>query len=344
MRRFRYLANLLVPALAAYGLVVGGPATWLAPVTVFIVIVALEIAIRPVGDGPAEDGAATATSWIYETQVLISVPVQVALLLLTFHKISIGAFEGPWLVGAVVSTGLGCGGIGINVGHELGHRRSRFHQLCAKVLLGTSLYAHFFIEHNRGHHVRVATPDDPASARRGESVYAFWWRSVTDGLRSAWDLEKVRLAKLGSGPFTARNELLRLLAVQAAALGAVGAVFGLGAVAAWIVAATIGILLLETVNYVEHYGLQREPTDKGWAPVRPHHSWNSDHPVGRILLFELTRHSDHHAHPTRTYAELRSFPDAPQLPTGYPGMILLALLPPLFRLIMDRRLDSLVRA
>lgn len=343
MRRLRYLLNLSIPALAAAGIYVGGPASWAAPVLVFVVVVAAELLLRP-DPSPPLQAEGEGGDWLFDAQVLLSLPVQVGIVLLLLWRVSSGALHGVDLAGAIVSAGLGCGGLGINVGHELGHRRSKGHQLAAKILLGTSLYAHFFVEHNRGHHVRVATADDPASARRGEWLYAFWWRSVSEGLRSAFELERVRLERSGHGAWSLRNEVLRLIGAEGLAVAAALVFFGPAATAAWVLAALFGALLLETVNYVEHYGLSRERTERGWAPVRPHHSWNSDHPLGRVLLFELTRHSDHHAHPGRSYPKLRSFPDAPQLPTGYPGMILLALIPPLFLSVMDRRLATLGRS
>jgi alkane 1-monooxygenase len=342
MTPWTYLLNLTIPTLAIAGVALGGPATFLAPVAVFVVVVLLEIVLRPRPGAPAlQDDGGEAALRPYDAVILLSVPVQVGLVLLLLWQASRGAFEGPWLLGAVLSVGLGCGGLGINVGHELGHRRSAFHRAMAKVLLSTSLYAHFYIEHNRGHHSRVATPDDPASARRGEWLYAFWARSIVDGACSAWRLEAHRLRARGQRVLSLRNECLRLWLVQGMLVVAAALVFGPFAAALWCLAALGGVLLLETVNYVEHYGLQRAATERGWEAVRPEHSWNSDHPLGRVLLFELTRHSDHHAHPTRPYPQLRSFPEAPQLPTGYPGMILLALCPPLFFAVMDRRVDAL---
>jgi alkane 1-monooxygenase len=201
---------------------------------------------------------------------------------------------------------------------------------------------HFFIEHNFGHHMRVATEDDPATSQRGDWLYARWVRSIVGGLRSAWAIESKRVTRAGHSPLSLHNEVLRFFLIEAAALAAVAIVLSPLAAVAWMGAALIGVLTLETVNYVEHYGLRRELNAKGLPErVQPHHSWNSNHSLGRVLLFNLTRHSDHHANPRRPYPVLRHFDNAPQLPTGYPGMMLLSAFPPLFHAVMHRELDRI---
>jgi len=229
------------------------------------------------------------------------------------------------------------------VAHELGHRTKRWERDLSRALLLTSLYMHFIIEHNRGHHRRVATPDDPASARHGETVYGFWVRSIVYSWLSAWEIEVDRLRKAGERPFGVKNEMIHALVWQGALLLAIVLLFGPEAAVAFVGAALIGILLLETVNYIEHYGLRRVMNAAGtYGRVQHVHSWNSDHLVGRIMLFELTRHSDHHWKASKKYQALQGLEDAPQLPTGYPGMMLLSLAPPLFFGVMHPRLDALV--
>ena len=187
----------------------------------------------------------------------------------------------------------------------------------------------------------VATEDDPASARRGEWLYSFWLRSVFGGWVSAWRLEADRLRRRGQSALSWGNEVLRWQLAQVVGLTALGVALGPVLVGRFVVAAVVGILLLETVNYLEHYGLRRGRRPDGrLEPVRPMHSWNYNGVLGRLLLFELTRHSDHHAHPKRAYAALRHFDESPQLPAGYPGMILMALVPPLFFALMDPRLPD----
>ncbi len=242
------------------------------------------------------------------------------------------------LIGLTLSVGIIVGAVGINVAHELGHRNSRSEQLLAKIMLLPALYQHFFVEHNRGHHKHVATERDPATARFGESVYAFWLRSVTGSWRSAWSLERERLEKTGVSVWTWQNEMVRFSVVQVLWLTGIFAFFGWPGLLAALSIAVIGILLLETINYIEHYGLQRRLLASGRPePVTPAHSWNSDHELGRIFLYELTRHSDHHFKATRKYQILRHTDQSPQLPFGYPTSVLLALVPPLWFALMNPR-------
>ena len=208
-------------------------------------------------------------------------------------------------------------------------------------MLLPALYQHFFVEHNRGHHKNVATDLDPASARKGDWVFGFWLRSLWGGWRGAWALERERLHKIGKPNWSIENMMLRFSVYQTLWLSAVYAVFGWNGLLGAMAIAVVGFLLLETVNYLEHYGLRRQLLPSGhYEPVSPAHSWNSDHEVGRILLYELTRHSDHHFKSTRKYQVLRHIDESPQLPFGYPTSVLLSLVPPLWFAIMDKRLTQ----
>ncbi len=341
MHPSKYLLILIVPALTMAGLWLGGWWTAMAPVFVFGLIPLLELRVRGEHVNPDADAEAERkTNRLYDWLLYLMVPVQYAVVATLVFQVARGAF-GDWeLAGAIFSTGICCGGLGINVAHELGHRINRFEQFLAKMLLLSSLYMHFFIEHNRGHHTHVATDEDPASARRGETVYAFWFRSTIGGFLSAWRMEWKLQSRRGRLPWGVANEMVRFVLIQTALVAAIGVFVGPKAMGAFVAAAVIGFLLLETVNYIEHYGLRRDKRERGYERVLPAHSWNSDHPIGRLLLFELTRHSDHHAHPKRPYPLLRSFPGAPQLPTGYPGMMVLSLVPPLFFAVMHPRLPQ----
>jgi alkane 1-monooxygenase len=200
----------------------------------------------------------------------------------------------------------------------------------------TTWYMHFAIEHVRGHHVHVATSQDPATAPLHTNFYSFWLRTVPAQWRSAWRLEARRLQKHGQGVYSLRNEMLWFVLIQAAFTGLIGWCFGLLGVVGFLGSCVFAFSLLEAVNYLEHYGLERAIDQRGRAErVSPEHSWNSDHVVSRMFLFELSRHSDHHATASRKYQVLRSFQESPQLPTGYPGMVVLALIPPLWFAIMD---------
>ena len=229
------------------------------------------------------------------------------------------------MAGLMFSMGICCGVLGINAAHELGHRKSGFERILSRILLMTSLYWQFYVEHNRGHHKHVATPEDSESAFRGESLPRFWIRALGLAFRNAWKLDPA--------------EMMVGTIVQSSLVFAIYLRFGSEATWSFVGSAGIGALLLQSVNYIEHYGLSRKRIDGGaYEKVLPRHSWNSSHPLSRYVLFELSRHSDHHAHATRKYPLLRHFDDAPQMPTGYPGMILLALIPPLWFRYMDRKL------
>lgn len=245
------------------------------------------------------------------------------------------------LVGRISAAGLMCGVAGINVAHELGHRSSKFDQFLAQWLLLSSFYQHFFIEHNKGHHRYVATPEDPSSARYREWIFTFWGRAVYMGYRSAWKIQLLELRVDGKSFFSINNLMLKFQIVQLVWAICVILLFPLHVAWAYFAAALMGILLLETVNYIEHYGLRREKrTANVYEKTRPWHSWNSNHILGRLLLFELSRHSDHHYAPQRKYQILKHHENAPQMPTGYPGMMLLSLLPPLFFAVMDRTAEK----
>lgn len=249
----------------------------------------------------------------------------------------VGSDELGWvaLAGLTWSVGI-LSGVGINTAHELGHKRPEHEKRLAKIALAPVAYGHFFVEHNKGHHRRVATPEDPASARMGESFWRFLPRTVIGSLRSAWEIERTRLARKGKGPWTWENENLQAWSLTVVLFGGLTLAFGWPVLPFLIAQAALGASLLEAVNYVEHYGLRRQKREDGrYERCRPEHSWNNNHVVTNVLLYHLQRHSDHHAHPTRRYQALRHFDDAPELPTGYAGMIVLAYLTPLWYRVMD---------
>ncbi|CAM2009433.1 alkane 1-monooxygenase [Acanthopleuribacter pedis] len=247
-----------------------------------------------------------------------------------------------WVIGlAALAAGMVTGSLGITLAHELGHRNNKFEQFMAKMLLAPVCYLHFIIEHNHGHHANVATPKDPATARFGESLYVFVVRSIFGSYQHAWGLEQRRLSRKKLAFWSHHNAMIGyslcpiLLGFAAWLLG------GFPGLLYFYLQALVAVILLEMVNYIEHYGLQRRLLADGrYEKVGPRHSWNADHWLTNRFLFHLQRHSDHHANPTRRYQTLRHFDESPQLPTGYAGMILLAMIPPLWRRVMD----PLVRA
>jgi alkane 1-monooxygenase len=230
------------------------------------------------------------------------------------------------------------GGVAINTAHELGHKNVKAERSLARIALAQTGYGHFYVEHNRGHHNRVATPEDPASSRLGETFWAFLPRTVVGSARSAWRIEARRLRGRGERVWSIHNDVLNSWALTVVLFGTLTAVFGWAILPFLVVQAVFGFSLLEVVNYLEHYGLLRQQDANGrYERCNPQHSWNSNHVASNVILYQLERHSDHHAHPTRRYQALRHFEESPQLPSGYGLMLGLAYVPPLWRAVMDRR-------
>ncbi len=243
----------------------------------------------------------------------------------------------PMIALYALAVGVYTGGLGITVAHELAHKRGLFPRFTANALLCTVWYQHFYVEHVRGHHMNVATPDDPASARRGESSFRFLARTYVHSYLHALKIESKRIGKTWSP----RNQILQGFAAQVALTVLVAGFLGPKAFAFFLAQSFIAFTLLELVNYVEHYGLSRRPLENGrYEKVTHLHSWNSSHWFSNALLFNLQRHSDHHAAAHLPFTSLRHFDDSPQLPSGYPGMLMLSAIPPLWFLVMDPKVDE----
>jgi len=342
-KRYYWLLGLVVPLLpfmAWHHVAMTGWSVfwWIGPLASFGLVPFVDYAIGKDASNPPE----SAVGWLesdrfYRWCVYLFVPLQLASLVFACWMWAYGDLSAFDKLGLAFTVAM-VAGISINTAHELGHKRSAHERWLSKLALAQTGYGHFFVEHNRGHHVRVATPEDPASARLGESFWAFLPRTVFGSFRSAIELERARLARAGRGFFSPRNELLNAWAFSAALFGGLVAVFGIG-IAPWLaVQAVVGFSLLEVVNYIEHYGLLRRQTADGRIErCRPEHSWNSNDIASNLFLYHLQRHSDHHANPTRRFQALRHFDGLPELPSGYAGMILLAYLPPLWRRVMDPR-------
>lgn len=337
-----YLMAYLSLLIAVLGLVFNGWFTWMLLVYAFAIVPLFELFL-PASESnlKVEEEKIHRKNKVYDWMIYLIVPGQWILVILFLISIQqkLAVYE---LIGKIITLGIACGVFGINVGHELGHRSKKYEQWMAKILLLSSQYMHFFIEHNRGHHKNVGTEKDPATSRYGEWVYTFWFRSMILGYISAWKLEFQRLKKKKLPKFHWSNEMILYTMVQAGLLFLIYVFFDLRTTLFFSTSAFIGILLLETVNYIEHYGLKRQKNENGtFNKVLPVHSWNSNHPLGRGILFELSRHSDHHYLASRKYQILRHFDESPQLPTGYPGMIVLSLLPLLWFWVMNPKVNEL---
>jgi alkane 1-monooxygenase len=246
----------------------------------------------------------------------------------------------------VMTTAIVCGlsnGFAINTAHELGHKyKSPMSKQLAKVALAVPFYGHFTVEHNRGHHKWVATPEDPASSRLGESIYQFASREIWAAFTRGLELEKTRLSRQKKSFWNLDNQILHSYALSLVMQGSIVWFVGWIMLPFLVVHNLFAWLQLTSANYIEHYGLLREKTKRGrYEPCKPHHSWNSNHILSNLTLFNLERHSDHHANPTRSYQSLRDFPDIPRLPNGYFGMYLLSYFPKLWFNAMDQRVLDL---
>lgn len=349
-KRYLWLLGLVVPSLgfAAWGHVelTGLSLFWyLGPIVVFITVPAIDLIVGLDRSNPPDDVIeALENDKYYRWITYLFLPIQYAALIWACWMFTEPSWAPAMSVVDKVGLALTIGtiaGIGINTAHELGHKKESHERWLAKIALAQSFYGHFYIEHNRGHHVRVATPEDPASSRVGESFYAFWPRTVSGSLKSAWNLEKPRFARKGKSHWSIKNDVLNAWLMSVVLWGALLAVFGIGILPFLVIQAIVGFSLLEVVNYLEHYGMLRQRTGPDgtgrYERVQPSHSWNSNNIATNVLLYHLQRHSDHHANPTRRYQTLRDFEESPVLPTGYAGLIILALVPPLWFRLMDKR-------
>jgi Fatty acid desaturase. len=343
-KRYAWLLGIIVPLapFMAWGAVAltGFGGFWLlGPVLFFVGFPLLDIAFGLDASNPPD----SVLKWLeqdryYRWCTYVFIPIQYAGLILACWLWSSGDLSTLDSIGLALTVGV-VAGIAINTAHELGHKRASSERWLSRVALAQTGYGHFFIEHNRGHHVRVATPEDPASSRLGESFWAFLPRTVAGSLRSAWGIEAARLDRLGKSHWSLRNDILGAWAMTVVLFGALAIVFGPVVLPYLLIQAVVGFSLLEVVNYLEHYGLLRGKREDGrYERCLAEHSWNSNNVASNVLLYHLQRHSDHHANPTRRYQALRHVEEAPQLPTGYAGMILLAWIPPLWRRVMDPRL------
>ena len=334
-----------LPLTILVGYLAGGVFTFLTPVYVFGLIPILDFLIGIDRTNPPPGQASKDLEQVigYRLLTWACCPVQVAVVVWGAYVVALTPLSLLEKLGLTLSIGISSGAMGITVAHELAHRvNNRLEPFLARIMLCTCLYMHWSIEHVVGHHRTVATPADPATARLGESYYRFWPRTVFGGFNSAWEFEVQRILKKGRRTWSRHNRVAVYLVWQGALLAGFAWLFGMLGLLYFIIQSVIAVSLLEVVNYVEHYGLLRNQTTGGnYEPIRPQHSWNSSNWLTNRFLFNLQRHSDHHYKPGLRYQALRHFDESPQLPTGYAGMLLLALVPPLWYRVMDRWVRNL---
>ena len=342
-RPLKYATPLLVFGLSINAFLQTGWQIFLPLILVWILIPLVELIMPPDEKNlSAAEEELAKDDRAYDFWIYLILPMQFVALFLFIDGFKQTNLSASDIIGRISVMGLLCGSFGINVGHELGHRNKKYEQAMAKMLLLSSLYMHFFIEHNKGHHKRVSTPEDPSSARFNEPLYRFYLRTVIGAYRSAWEISSAELKKKSLPFLHWKNEMLMFQVIQLAFVTGILLLFGWLTTLYFLAAAVMGFLMLETVNYIEHYGLQRRKTGpSSYERALPIHSWNSNHVLGRIVLFELSRHSDHHYLASRKYQVLRHHDDAPQMPTGYPGMMILSLIPPLWFRVMNHRVEDI---
>ena len=342
MKDLKYLLAYTVPVSAYLSFESTGIWTYSAVLYAFIVLPVLDVLAGESATNLDKDTAVEKNRlWIFDAMLYANVPIVFGLMAFFFVQVQTHTYETFEVVGLLLSAGILLATNGINVAHELGHRAPLHERLMSKLLYMPCLYMHFFIEHNFGHHMNVATPEDGATARYNQTVYGFWFTSVTKQYLNAWRLQAQLLKRQKLSFLSPKNDMFWYHLIQPGYLGAVWLVFSFETMLFAAGAGVIAFLFLESINYIEHYGLLRHKLDSGrYERVQPHHSWNSNSHIGRIVLYELTRHSDHHFKSAKKYQVLNSHEESPTLPLGYPASILLSLVPPLWFYVMNPRVPA----
>lgn len=343
MKALKYFSILILPLVVYISFTNKGWLTHLPAFVFFGLVPFLEFFIKPNKNNfSKEEEKIEKENKFYTYLLYLTLPIQFVFLILFFFAIQEPNLSNLETFGRVFGMGIMCGVLGINVGHELGHRNNRFDEFIGEILLLTSLNTHFLPYHNGGHHFNVGTPKDAATARKNEILFFFWIRSHFSSYIEAWKLENKRMKQTGRSCFHHQNRMVIYTFCNLILLSSIYFFFGQFVLLAFFGAAVSGIILLETVNYIEHYGLLRKQNESGrYERVKRNHSWNSDHQVGQVLLFNLSRHSDHHYNGSKHYQLLKSVPESPQMPTGYPGMMLLSFFPPLWFWVMNKKIKNL---
>lgn len=349
LKKLRFFYAFEVPALVLLGFYLGGWWNFLALGFAFILLPIVDQWIGINTENVDEkEVKVIGEAFYYRFVTYVWVYVQLAMVIWGVYVVSTGALH-TWYewIGFLLSFSLVTGGIGITVAHELGHKKSSLERFYSKLLLMTVSYMHFYIEHNRGHHVQVATPEDPATSRKNENFYAFWIRSVIIGYVHAWHLEIEGLKRKGLSAFCVKNQMIWFGLLPILLCGVLTYLFSPANTINWDIPifffsqSVLAFTLLELVNYVEHYGIVRKKLSDGrYERVNPLHSWNSSHQISNFFLFQLQRHSDHHANAIKRYQVLNHYDQSPQLPFGYPTMIIIALVPPLWFHMMNPILNE----
>lgn len=332
MKDLKYLFAYTVPISTLVSFSSFGLGTYSAVMYAFVILPILDIVLGKDNSNLSTEKSETKNiNKIFDWMLYVNLPVVYCIMLYGFFKIYNNDYSTFEMIGICLSGGILLATNGINVAHELCHRKKYFERAIGKALFLPCLYMHFYIEHNFGHHVNVGTPEDGATAKYKQNVYSFWITSVSKQYIDAWK-KQIKLLKMKKARFlSVKNDMLWYHLFQPAYLLLILAFFSFDVFLFALLSGIVSFLFLECINYIEHYGLRRFKTESGrYERVQAHHSWNSNHNIGRIVLYELTRHSDHHFKASKKYQILDCHDEAPQLPFGYPASILLSLVPPLW--------------
>lgn len=332
MKDLKYLFAYTVPISTLVSFSSSGFGTYSAVMYAFVILPILDIVLGKDNSNLSTEKSETKNvNKIFDWMLYVNLPVVYCIMLYGFFKIYNNDYSTFEMIGICLSGGILLATNGINVAHELCHRKKYFERAIGKALFLPCLYMHFYIEHNFGHHVNVGTPEDGATAKYKQNVYSFWITSVSKQYIDAWK-KQIKLLKMKKARFlSVKNDMLWYHLFQPAYLLLILAFFSSNVFLFALLSGIVSFLFLECINYIEHYGLRRFKTESGrYERVQAHHSWNSNHNIGRIVLYELTRHSDHHFKASKKYQILDCHDEAPQLPFGYPASILLSLVPPLW--------------
>ncbi len=339
---FKYLMAYSTPLTAIIGFYLGGYWLFTTPFYIFVIIPTVEFVLTRYGIDELETGRAVkGIHWLFDIMLYLNILIVFGLLIYSLTKIVSYEFMSIEFLGSLLSMGLVMASNGINVAHELCHRTKTPERFLGKFLLIPSLYMHFYLEHNYGHHLKVATKEDPVTAKYNEPIYIFWISAIKGELLGAIKIQKNRLLKNNTSFLSFYNDMFWYGIIQLSYMLLVFILFGPKGLIFCLLAALFSVLMFESVNYIEHYGLLRKKLSSGrYERVQERHSWNSNHIFGRIVLYELTRHSDHHRIAETEYQNLKSINNSPQLPFGYPTSILLSFIPVLWFKIMNPRVPK----
>lgn len=341
----KYLWAYSIPCVGLLGIYHGGFWVYSALIFAFVMIPILEL-ILPLNPENYDEIEIEnrLKNPLFDLMLYLNVPIIYGTLIYSLQKLTADTLSQTEIIGMTLSVGVILGANGINVAHELGHRTNILEKMLGKLLLIPSHYTHFFIEHNHGHHFHVSTPEDPSTAKYNQTLYSFWIQSVTGTYIKAWKIQ-LKLNKVENRSFfSLKNDMFWFTIIQIIYLMIIYFYFGIDGLLFAVFCGIVGFLLLETINYIEHYGLKRTLLPSGrYERVSEKHSWNSNHILGRIMLYELTRHSDHHYKSQKKYQILEYHDVSPQLPFGYPTSMVLSFIPPLWFAIMNKRIPVEMR-